>query len=135
MVKNAFLVPGAQKPEHIFYDTNCDAQWQAEKDLLFRDIGMCVNPWHFRNKHAITYQYCQLHCNPAKYPELMDTAASWFFNMSIAEQTNAWLAGYHSMCQEMLPTKFDFFLDEMICLHNIEIIRHLEAKGHHPGIY
>ncbi|KAF8964865.1 hypothetical protein BDZ97DRAFT_1659626, partial [Flammula alnicola] len=34
MVKNAaaFSVPGAQKPEHIFYDTNCSARQQAEKD-------------------------------------------------------------------------------------------------------
>jgi len=76
MVKNAFSVPGAQKPEHIFYDTNCDARQQAEKDEWFRDIGMCVDAWHFRNKHAVSHQYCQLHCNPAKYPELMDAAAS-----------------------------------------------------------
>jgi hypothetical protein len=86
MVKNAFSVPGAQKPEHIMYDTNCDAQQQAEKDEWFRDIGMCVDAWHFRNKHAITHQYCQLHCNPAKYPKLMDATSSWFFNTSIAEQ-------------------------------------------------
>ena len=32
MVRNTFFVPGAQKPEHIFYDTNCDARQQAEKD-------------------------------------------------------------------------------------------------------
>ena len=135
MVKNAFSVPGAQKPEHIMYDTNCDARQQAEKDEWFRDIGMCVDAWHFRNKHAITHQYCQLHCNPAKYPELMDDTSSWFFNTSIAEQTNAWLAGYHSICREMLPAKFDFFLDEMIRLRNIEIIRRLETKGHHPCNY
>ena len=45
------------------------------------------------------------------------------------------LAGYHSMCREMLPDKFDFFLDEMIRLRNKELIRRLEAKGHHPGNY
>ena len=28
------------------------------------------------------------------YPELMDASAAWFFNTSIAEQTNAWLGGY-----------------------------------------
>ena len=48
------------------------------------------------------------------------------------EQTNAWLGGYHSMCREMLPAKFDFFLDEMICLRNIETIDCLERQGHHP---
>ena len=72
MVRNAFSVPGAQKPEHIFYDTNCDVRQQAEKDLWFKGVGMCVDAWHFHNKHAVTHQYCQLHCNPAQYPELMD---------------------------------------------------------------
>ena len=135
MLKNAFSVPGAQKPEHIFYDTNCDARQQAEKDPWFQGIGMCVDAWHFRKKHAVTHKYCQLNCNPAKYPELMDGSSGWFFNTSVAEQTNAWLGGYHSMCREMLPAKFDFFLDEMIRLRNIEIIRKLQENGHHPRNY
>lgn len=135
MVKNSFSVPGAQKPEHIFYDTNCDARQQAEKDPWFHGVGMCVDAWHFRNKHAVTHKYCQLNCNPAKYPELMDGSSAWFFNTSIAEQTNAWMAGYHSMCREMLPAKFDFFLDEMIRLRNIEIINRLHEQGHHPRTY
>ncbi|KAF8801527.1 hypothetical protein BYT27DRAFT_7114765 [Phlegmacium glaucopus] len=135
MVKNAFSVPGAQKPEHIFYDTNCDARQQAEKDPWFKGIGMCVDTWHFRNKHAVTHKYCQLNCNPAKYPELMDAFAGWFFNTSIAEQTNAWLGGYHSIVREMLPEKFNFFLDEMIRLRNIEVIRRLREEGHNPREY
>lgn len=98
MVKNVFSVPGAQKPEHIVYDTNCDAQQQAEKDPWFKGVGMCVDTWNFHNKHAVTHTYCQLNCNPVLYPELMDTFSGWFFNTSIAEQTNAWLGGYHSMC-------------------------------------
>ena len=87
---------------------------------------------HERNKHAVTHAYCQLNCNPAMYPELMDDTGGWFFNTSVAEQTNAWLGGYHSMCREMLPAKFDFFLDEMIRLRNIEVIRHLDKQGHCP---
>ena len=134
MVKQAFSVPGAQKPEHIFYDTNCLARQQVEKDPWFKGIGMCVDAWHFRNKHATSHAYCQLNCNPAMYPELMDASAAWFFNTSIAEQKNAWLGGYHSMCREMLPAKFDFFLDEMIRLRNIEVIRRLAKQGHHPSI-
>lgn len=132
MVKNAFSVPGTQKPEHIFYDTNCDARQQAEKDPWFTGVGMCVDAWHFRNKHAVTHTYCQLNCNPALYPELMDSFSGWFFNTSVAEQTNAWLGGYHSMCREMLPAKFDFFLDEMIRLRNIEVIKRLHQEGRHP---
>ena len=135
MVKNAFSVPSACKPEHIFYDTNCLARQQAEKDPWFNGIGMCVDAWHFRNKHAVTHQYCQLNCNPAQYPELISSSNSWFFNTSVAEQTNSWLGGYHSMCREMLPTKYDFFLDEMIRLRNIEVIKHLDHQGHHPRIY
>ncbi|KDR71533.1 hypothetical protein GALMADRAFT_102508 [Galerina marginata CBS 339.88] len=135
MVKNAFSVPGAQKPEHIFYDTNCLARQQAEKDPWFKGIGMCVDAWHFRNKHAVTHEYCQRNCNPAMYPELMDALMAWFFNTSIAEQTNAWLGGYHSMCREMLPAKYDFFLDEMIRLRNIEVLLHLQRQNRHPRIY
>jgi hypothetical protein len=41
MVQNAFSVPGAKKPEHIFYDTNCLARQQAEKSFpWFKDIGI-----------------------------------------------------------------------------------------------
>ena len=83
------------------------------------------------HKHAVTHQYCQLHCNPAQYPKLMD-GGKWFFNKIIAEQTSAWLGGYHSMCQKTLPAKFDFFLDEMTCLRNIETIDRLERQGCHP---
>jgi hypothetical protein len=65
------------------------------------------------------------------YPELMTEEGKWFFNTSIAEQTNVW-GGYHSICWEMLPVKYDFFLDEMIRLRNIEVVKSLEAAGHHP---
>jgi len=44
MVQNAFSIPGAKKPEHIFYDTNCLARKQAEKSFpWFKGIGMCVD--------------------------------------------------------------------------------------------
>lgn len=62
----------------------------------------------------------------------MDDNGGWFFNTSVAEQTNAWLGGYLSICREMLPAKFDFFLDEMIRLRNVEVIRRLEQRGSHP---
>ncbi|KAJ3497491.1 hypothetical protein NLJ89_g10345 [Agrocybe chaxingu] len=98
MVENAFSVPGARKPEHIFYDTNCLARQQAEGNPWFTGIGMCVDVWHFRNKHKVTHAYCQKHCNPIKYPELLDEFGKWFFNTSVAEQINAWLGGYLSIC-------------------------------------
>lgn len=134
MVKNAFSVPNAEKPEHLIYDSNCDAKQQvmASSDEFFKDMGMCVDVWHFLNKHKITHEFCQKHCNPAKYPEMLNENGEWYFNTSVAEQTNAWLGGYHSICREMLPAKFNFFLDEMIRLHNIEVLHKLDEAGHNP---
>lgn len=134
MLKNAFSVPGAIKPGYIFYDSNCQARKQAEKDPWFKDIIMCVDVWHFDNKHKDTDKYCREHCNPRHYPELLDEFGKWFFNTSVAEQVNAWLQGYHSICREMLSVKFDFFLDEMIHLRNVELLKRLEKKGHQPNV-
>jgi hypothetical protein len=131
-VKNAFSVPGAHKPEHLIYDTNCDAKQQARSDPYFDDMGMCVDVFHFLNKHKVTHTFCQQNCNPAMYPELMSDDGNWFFNTSIAEQTNVWLGGYHSMCREMLPRKYDFFLDEMIHRRNALTVASLTAAGHNP---
>ena len=133
MVQNAFSIPGAKKPEHIFYDTNCLARQQAEKSFpWFKGIGMCVDVWHFLDKHQTTHQYCQENCNPIQFPELLDEFGKWFFNTSVAEQINAWLQGYHSIVREMLPDKFGFFLDEMIMSQNVEHLKKLEEQGHNP---
>jgi hypothetical protein len=95
-------------------------------------MGMCVDVWHFLNKHAVSHRFCQEHCNPADFPELMGPDGKWFFNTSIAEQTNVWLGGYHSMCREMLPVKYNFFLDEMIRLRNEIVVAKLKAEGVDP---
>lgn len=132
MVKKAFSVPGALKPDYIFYDSNCQARKQAEKDPWFRNIVMCVDSWHFNNKHKTSDTYCRTYCNPHHYAELLDEFGKWFFNSSVAEQVNAWLQGYHSICREMLPVKFNFFLDEMIRLRNIELLKRQEKAGQRP---
>ena len=71
-------------------------------------------------------------CDAQDYPELLTADGKWFFNTSIAEQINVWLGGYHSICHKMLPVKYDFFLDEMIRLQNVELIKHLHATGKNP---
>jgi hypothetical protein len=38
----------------------------------------------------------------------------------------------YSICKEILPVKYDFFLDEMIRLHNIQLVEHLRATGQYP---
>jgi hypothetical protein len=136
-VQKTFLVPRAIKPEHFVYDTNCDARQQVlahpEHWAWFLDVGMTVDVFHFLNKHQITHLFCQEHCNPAKFPELMGPdGKTWFFNTSIAEQTNVWLGGFHSMCREMLLVKYNFFLDEMIRLRNEITVAKLAADGFSP---
>lgn len=58
--------------------------------------------------------------------------AGWWFNTSIAEQTNAWLGGFLSMCREMGRDVFVFFLDEMISMRNAERRRVLVEQGANP---
>ncbi|KAG1774919.1 hypothetical protein EV702DRAFT_1180541 [Suillus placidus] len=111
MVKTTFSLPGTQKPEHIMYDSNCNAlhEVQSRNNTWFDNVGMCVNVFHFRTKHKEGDKFCQTQCNPAHYPELLNAHGSWFFNSSIAEQVNVWLGGYHNIVREMLPDKYDFF--------------------------
>ena len=57
----------------------------------------------------------------------------WFFNSSIAEQTNVWFGGYHAIIREMTSVLYDFFLDELIMQKNVLTRQKLEAKGSMPG--
>ena len=95
---------------------------------------MCIDVWHFLNKHKMTHQYCQENCNPIQFLELLNDSGKWFFNTSVAEQINAWLQGYHSIVLEMLPDKFDFFLDEMIRQRNVAQLKKLENQGQNPRV-
>ncbi|KAJ7157856.1 hypothetical protein C8R43DRAFT_882879 [Mycena crocata] len=136
-VQKTFSVPRAFKPQHFIYDTNCDAKQQVMAHPVqwswFDGVGMTVDVFHFLHKHKITHAFCQEHCNPIDCPELLGPGGKgWFFNTSVAEQTNVWLGGYHSICREMLPVKYNFFLNEMIRLRNQSIVAQLEDAGHCP---
>jgi hypothetical protein len=103
------------KPDHVFFDNNCMFAKMVKDDPFFRDIGLTVDVFHFKSKHSETDVFCQEHCNPAAYPELISQDnKGWYFNSSIAEQTNVWLGGYHAICREMHVDKYTFFLDKMI---------------------
>ena len=123
------------KPAHIFYDNNCHLHRHVlkEADPFFADIGLTVDVFHFNCKHSTTDRYCQKHCNPAVFPELLgENGVGWYFNSSAAEQTNTWLGGYHSICREMLVDKFSFFLDEMIIRRNRHTLKNLADTGQAP---
>jgi hypothetical protein len=134
MIKRTFHT--TKMPSHIFYDNNCNLAKHVKDDPAFKYTGLPVDVFHFKCKHSEKDMFCQQNCNPALFPELMrEEGQGWYFNSSIAEQTNVWLGGYHSICREMLPDKYDFFLDEMILHKNRMTRKKLESDGHGPSYW
>ncbi|THG92456.1 hypothetical protein EW026_g8455 [Hermanssonia centrifuga] len=86
------------RPDHIFFDNNCCLKLSVKDDPFFKNIGLTVDVFHFKCKHSTKDLFCQQNCNPAAYPELMRNDGGWYFNSSIAEQTNVWIAGYNAIC-------------------------------------
>ena len=122
------------EPSIAVYDMGCALYKHSAaqgKDLHLR-MALPVDPFHHKVKHKQTDIECQLHCNPAKFPELFRNG-SWVFNTSIAEQTNVWLGGYHSMLREMTEDRYNFFLDELIMQKNAATKARLDSDGHLPS--
>ncbi|KAF7311236.1 hypothetical protein MKEN_01025200 [Mycena kentingensis (nom. inval.)] len=121
------------KPEHFVYDSNCDASQQVqahpEQWVWFQDVGMSVDVFHFLTKHSETHFHCQEFCNPKSFPELVNEDGTWFFNSSVAEQNNSWLGGFQSIVRQMTAVKYDFFLNEMIRLHNEKLLAELNITA------
>ena len=126
MIKRTYRFPGI-KPDHIFFDNNCSLAKAVKNNPFFKDIGLTVDVFYFKSKHSEADIFCQSNCNPVAYPKLLgENGKQWYFNSSVAEQTNAWVGGYHSICREMRVDRFNFFLDEMIRRRNI--ITHPKLK-------
>jgi hypothetical protein len=121
-------------PDIIFYDNNCHLQshLHAQGDTFFSDVILPVDVFHFKSKHKETDEFCQKHCNPALWPELVDADGKWIFNSSIAEQVNVWIGGYLAIVRDMLPHRYDFFLDEMIKQRNQVVVEKLRKSGQIP---
>ncbi|KAF8894187.1 hypothetical protein CPB84DRAFT_1816137 [Gymnopilus junonius] len=135
MIKCTYRVPGT-KPDHIFFDNNCSIAKAVKTDPFFQNVGLTVDVFHFKCKHSEKDQFCQDHCNPTAYPELLgEGKQQWYFNSSIAEQTNSWLGGYHAICREMQAHRYNFFLDEMIRRRNIMTREKLAKGGCMPGTW
>ncbi|KAF8426822.1 hypothetical protein L210DRAFT_3420560 [Boletus edulis BED1] len=134
MIQQLYSLARARKPQHLIYDSNCNAlrEVQCRHLSFFQDMGMCVDTFHHRTKHKVTDTLCQEKCNMRAYPELLDDDGKFYFNSSIAEQTNVWFGAFHNICQEMTPTKYDFFLDEMILRRNRVTLATLQARGKRP---
>lgn len=124
-----------QKPNHLFFDNNCSLARHVKADPFFKDIGLTVDVFHFNCKHSTEDLFCQRNCNPAIYPELLgENGKAWYFNSSIAEQTNVWLGGFHAILREMRVERYNFFLDQMILLRNRMTQLKLQKDGQCPMI-
>ncbi|KAF8573172.1 hypothetical protein K439DRAFT_1399876 [Ramaria rubella] len=130
-------------PSYIFYDNNCHLMAHLMAHLLhtgdtyFSNVGLLVDVFHFKSKHKETDIICQSHCNPARFRELVggaDTRNQWIFNSSAAEQANVWFGKFTSNVREMLPHRYNFYLDEMIAIRNQFIVSELVRKGQVPHI-
>lgn len=121
-------------PDVLFYDSNCNLQshLRAQQDDFFEFVILPVDVFHFKSKHKETDEFCQKHCNPALWPELSDKDGKWIFNSSIAEQVNVWIGGYQAIVRDMLPHRYDFFLDEMIKRRNEIVVEKLRNSGEAP---
>jgi len=134
MIKRTYH--GGFMPNHIIFDNNCTVAKHVKDDPDFANVGLAVDVFHFENKHADSDLFCQENCDPKKFPELRGTdGKAWFFNTSIAEQTNVWLGGFHSICREMAVDKYEFFLDEMITMRNRRTKEKLEKDGKAPRMW
>ncbi|KAG1809657.1 uncharacterized protein BJ212DRAFT_1527394, partial [Suillus subaureus] len=129
----AVFPTAASTPEYFIFDNNCKlhAHQDAIGDDHFAATGMPVDVFHFNSKHKETDTYCQQHCNPTAFPELI-SGGKWRFNTSICEQTNIWLGGYQAILWDMSVHWYNFYLDEMIKCRNCYVISELERRGHSP---
>lgn len=103
----------------------------VEDDHLTR-MGFPVDVFHAIKKHGAQDVYCQEHCNPAGFPELLDDQRNWIFNSSVCEQINVWFGKFLPVVWEMSEVHFNFFLDEMISIHNAFKVATLHSTGRRP---
>ncbi|KAK0245365.1 hypothetical protein EDD85DRAFT_917483 [Armillaria nabsnona] len=121
---------------HIVFDNNCQLPKHVQHDPIFKNVGLSVDVFHFLCKHSKSNTFCQQYCNPVAFPELHgEGGKGWWFNTSIAEQTNVWVGRYHSICWEMHADRYDFFLDQMIIMQNQATKLKLELKGFYPTFW
>jgi hypothetical protein len=83
----------------------------VKNDPDFNDVGLFVDVFHFLCKHLVTDEFSQTHCNPAHFSELLGKDSyGWYFNSSIAEQTNVWLSGIMPFYKKCMLIHTIFFL-------------------------
>ncbi|RDX40837.1 hypothetical protein OH76DRAFT_1504468 [Lentinus brumalis] len=121
-------------PSYIFFDNNCLLLKHilASKEHRLDDIGLPVDVFHAIRKHKESDAFCAMNCNPACFTELYSDGLGWLFNSSAAEQGNVWFGKFMAVAREMSEIHYNFFLDEMILIHNEQRVEVLRKRGCHP---
>ncbi|KAJ7356534.1 hypothetical protein DFH08DRAFT_688560, partial [Mycena albidolilacea] len=79
----------------------------ASSDPYFDKVGLPVDIWHFKCKHKEGNIFCQVHCNPVRFKELIGMdGETWIFNSSAVEQSNSWFGKFQTIVQEMAISRF-----------------------------
>lgn len=142
--------PGIE-PEFLFFDNACGLRsyitGRQDFDLLCR-MAIVVDAFHFSG-HKESHADCQANCNPKVFPVLKGKDGKWVFNSSAAEQVNAWFGKFQSKVKEMnyirlfhvdfevgqqliIICRYNFFLDEVIDIHNSIREEELNRSGAEP---
>lgn len=128
-------LPRAQ-PSYCFFDSACILlkHLSATEETRLDNIAFVVDVFHALTKHKDTDTFCQVNCNPAAFPELYNQLLEWLYNSSACEQTNGWFGQFLPIVREMGEVNYNFFLDEMIVVHNEWQVGVLEARGARPRL-
>ncbi|KAI9615124.1 hypothetical protein H4Q26_011664 [Puccinia striiformis f. sp. tritici PST-130] len=118
-------------PQVILYDSACKLlahiyKSTAEERNRFIKSIVAVDVFHFKS-HKEDDCFCRQWTDPNLYPQLKKDG-SWIFNSSAAEIANIWYGGFASICRNMTAVQFNFFLDEMVRLHNIWLCAKLSQR-------
>lgn len=97
-------------------------------------MGLPVDVFHALTKHKESDEFCKMNCNPATFPELFNALHQWLFNSSAAEQINVWFGHFQSIVREMREENYNFYLDEMIAIHNEWQVAVLYKRGSRPRL-
>lgn len=97
----------ASLPSYIFYDNNRNlvAHLLQTQDSYFDKVGLPADVFHAKTKHTGTDPLAEIHCNPARFRELIGDDGKWAFNSSAAEQANRWFGAFQSIVREMPVSK------------------------------
>ncbi|POW20679.1 hypothetical protein PSHT_03275 [Puccinia striiformis] len=124
LVVSYLLDKQASMPQVILYDSACKLlahtyKSTAEERDRFTESIVAVDAFHLKSNREDDC-FCRKWTDPNLSPQLKKDG-SWIFNSSAAEIANIWYGGFASICRNMTAIQYNFFLDEMVWLHNIRM--------------